>query len=184
MAELDASDVESFTNGRLSDDDATARLLASALAAARRYCGWHVSPVREGDEIEVDGPGGRVLSLPTLNLVEVSELSEVGVSVDVGSLDVSRRKGNVVKQSGACWTSRYAGIAATITHGFTEDEAADFREGVLRLVDMMAREGARDSPDLVVKKIDDVQYQWSDRLIDTDTRLSTLFAPFRILPSP
>ena len=81
-------------------------------------------------------------------------------------------------------TSRYAGIAATITHGFTEDEAADFREGVLRLVDMMAREGARDSPDLVVKKIDDVQYQWSDRLIDTDTRLSTLFAPFRILPSP
>ena len=86
MAELDASDVESFTNGRLSDDDATARLLASALAAARRYCGWHVSPVREGDEIEVDGPGGRVLSLPTLNLAEVSELSEVGVSVDVGSL--------------------------------------------------------------------------------------------------
>lgn len=185
MSELTTDDVAAFTNNRLdAESGETARLLAAALAAARRYCGWHVSPVREDDELDVDGPGGRVLSLPTLNLIEVSELVECGVSVDVSKLDVSRRKGCVVKQSGGCWTSRYGAITATVTHGFTEDEGADFRHGVLLLVDLKSREGQRDSSDLKRKKIDDVEYEWFESAISTDSQLSGLFAAYQILPAP
>jgi hypothetical protein len=90
----------------------------------------------------------------------------------------------VVKQSGGCWTSRYGGITATVTHGFTEAEAADFREGVLQIVDMLSRIGVRDNPDLKRKKIDDTEYEWFEGVVSTDHQLSALFAPFRILPSP
>lgn len=185
MAELNAADVASFTNGRLPNNADTTDLLNAALTAARRYCGWHVSPVRVDDVVDVDGPGGRVLSLPTLNLIAVDEVSEDGRPV-TGELDVSRRKGTVEKRGGTRWTGRAGGIVATITHGYTEAEAGDWRRAVLRLVDAMSRETVtlREDPALVRKKIDDVDYQWAEGLIDSDARLAALLAQFRILPSP
>jgi hypothetical protein len=46
---LDVLAVEAFTEGRLNRDDAeTQRQLDAALAAARGYCGWHVTPVVPG----------------------------------------------------------------------------------------------------------------------------------------
>lgn len=185
MAELTTDDVADYTRGRLpgNNDPATRQLLDAALAAARRYCGWHVSPVLEDDELDVDGPGGRILSLPTLNLLSVSQVVECGEQVDVSTLDVSRRKGVIAKRSG-CWTSRVGAVTATVTHGFTEAQAADFRNGVLRLVDMKAREQARDNPDLKRKKVDDVEYEWFEAALSNDRQLSGLFSQFRILPSP
>ena len=98
MAELAAADLATFTGGRLSAADAnTGTVLAAALAAARRWCGWTVSPVATDVEVTVDGPGGPVLTLPTRNLIEVSAVSENGVDVDVSTLDISRTKGTVRK---------------------------------------------------------------------------------------
>lgn len=144
MPELAAADVENYTQGRLDKDDPeTARMLAAALAAARRYCGWHVSPVLTDVEVVVDGPAGPVLSLPTLNLISVGEISESGASLDVSQLDVSRR--GSVRHPYGCWTGRYDAISVTMTHGFTEEAAADWRAAVLSFVDRssMAATGGR-----------------------------------------
>lgn len=184
MPELTADDVASFTNGRLpADDEATERLLKAALAAARRYCGWSVSPVVSVTHT-MTGEGGRVLSLPTLQLVSIESLSESGVAVDVSRLDFDPDTGMVEKFPAGSWSRRRGGITAAFTHGFDEDAAADFREGVLQLVDMMSRIGARDNPDLKRKKVDDVEYEWFEGVISTDRQLAALFAPFRILPAP
>jgi len=138
VAELAPVDVENYTQGRLDKDDPeTARMLTAALAAARRYCGWHVTPVLTDVEVVVDGPDGPVLSLPTLNLISVSAISESGASLDVSQLDVSRR--GSVRHPYGCWTGRYDAISVTMTHGFTETEAADWRMAVLASVDLADR---------------------------------------------
>lgn len=190
MAELTIDDVRTYVGGRLDDvdDDALQELLDAALAAARRYCGWKVTPVVADDEFTVDGPGGRVLSLPTLNLLAVTTVTECGVTLDVTKLDVSRRKGTVEKNPCGHWSHRDGSIAVKITHGFTETEAADWRRAVLRLANLMSLEPSgdaqRDSPEMKRKQIDDVDYQWYDKLITIDERLASMFAQYRILPSP
>ena len=184
--ELTPSDVETYTGGRLGDDATTAQLLASALAAARRYCGWHVNPVRVDDEVTVDGTGGWVLSLPTMNLLSVREVDEDGITWGPEELRISRTRGTVTKRSGGRWTAAYGAVTAVMTHGFTNAEAAEWRQGVLRLTDLMARESSdqRDSAALIRKRVDDVEYQWAATLISTDARLAALFSAYRILPSP
>lgn len=187
MPDLTAADLSTYTKGRLPDNDDTQGLLDAALSAARRWCGWQVCPVETGVTVEVDGPGGRVLSLPTLNLITLSAVSECGVALDVTKLDKSQRKGTVEKYPFGCWTSRAGAISVTMTHGFTEVEAADWRRAVLRLADLMDRDEQatqRNSSDLIRKKIDDVEYQWAAGIIDTDERLRALFSQYRILPSP
>lgn len=185
MAELTAANLSAYTKGRLPADATTQDLLDAALSAARRWCGWHVSPVRTDDDLVVDGPGGRVLSLPTLNLIALSAVTECGVALDVARLDVSRRKGTVEKHPYGNWTDRDGAITVTMTHGFTEAEAADWRRAVLRLADLMDRDDTqRGGGDMIMKRIDDVQYQWAQGIISTDSRLEALFSAFRILPAP
>src|ERR1700733_2175357 len=102
MAELVASDVELYTRGRLPASDVeTTRILNRALAAARRYCEWHVTPLVTGDVVTLDGPGHRLLMLPTLQLQKLNSVTETwwniqnGVStpnpvvLDLNSIEVS-----------------------------------------------------------------------------------------------
>lgn len=184
MAELTAADVAAFTGGRLADNATTQLLLDAALAAARRYAGWAVSPVTETTAV-LDGPGGKMLPLPTMNLLEVESLDEDGVEWDVADLRCSRL-GFVTKRSGGYWTSVPGSIEVTFTHGFYETDAADWRRAVLQLVDAMSYDAAstRTDPSLVRKRIDDVEYQWAEGLIAGDERLRSLFSQFRILPRP
>lgn len=185
MAELAAADLSAYTGGRLLANDAnTAAALSAALAAARRYVGWTVSPVATAT-VTVDGPGGVLLSLPSRHLLSISALAEDGAAVDVTTLDISRR-GTVRKESGARWTARPGGISVTMSHGYTEAEAADWRRAVLALADAMAAQssGNRETPDLTSKKVDDVEYQWGAELLSTDERLAAMFSAYRILPEP
>lgn len=182
MAELAPSDLPAAVLARFADNTAAQAAIDTALAAARRYCGWWVSPVQTGVVMDVDGPGGRVLSLPTLNLIAVTALTENGDTVDVTKLDVSRRKGNVVKQSG-CWSHRYGAILATVTHGYTEAEAKDWRRAIIKVVDLRST-SSRDSGDMKRKKVNNVEYEWFETIVSVDAELSALFSPFRILPAP
>lgn len=184
MAELGYADLPAAVLARFENNSAAQAAVDEALVAARRFCGWHVSPVREDEVVEVDGPGGRVLSLPTLNLIELSTVVENGSAVDVLNLDVSRRKGTVEKYPYGCWTSRAGGITVTMTHGFTEAEAADWRRAVIDLVDSRSQSSTRESSDMKRKRIDDVEYEWFEALMSTDVELSAKFSQFRILPSP
>jgi len=133
VAELTVDDVIQYTQGRLADDDETARMLAAALAAARQYCGWHVSPVKTGVDLVVDGPCSRILALPTRKLLDVTAVTEDTIVLDIAALEWSQI-GSVRKTSGAYWSCTYQSIAITIDHGFTEVEAADWRDAVLSAV--------------------------------------------------
>lgn len=185
MPELAPDDLPASVRALFADDDEAQDAIDAVLASARRYCGWHVSPVKSDEVIDMDGPGGRVLSLPTLNLLSVASVTELGVALDVTTLDKSRRKGTLTKPFG-CWTSRDGAIVATVTHGYTEDEAQDWRAAIARLVGIRAREARsqRDDPQMASKKVDDVEYGWFATLISTDELLGSMFAAYRILPCP
>lgn len=168
MAELDASDAVAFTNGRLKDNDETQRMVDAALAATRRDVGWHVSPVKIGDTVTLDGPCSRILVLPTRKLVELVSITEDGIELDLSDVTVSGEPDTVVrlrKNDHSRWRGGYQSISVELDHGYTEAEAADWRHAVLTLVDQMSRMptfGAQGRPDadLVMKKVDDVQLQW------------------------
>lgn len=146
LAELDEALVEQYTQGRLvANDPETSRLLRAALAAARAYCGWHVTPVKADDTVELDGPGGHTLMLPTLKLISLSEVRErvgtYGGSVNEvvyapSQLEISRH-GMVRKRAGLTrlWTDELGAITVKMTHGYTEDEAGDWVGAVLSAID-------------------------------------------------
>ncbi len=165
MAELTAEDVENFTRGRLqADDDEVARMLNAALVVARRYTGWHVSPIVEGDVLVLDGPGGRRLQLPTRRIIAIDSIEENGTPTAAERYAVSAEvPGLVVRRSGS-WTCETSGISVTLDHGYSEEEAADWRQAILAMVDQMSQMPKSDtgSGALVRKKIDDVEYQWAE----------------------
>lgn len=185
MAEIAPDDLPAATRARYVDDTAAQAAINAVLAAARRWCGWHVSPVRTNEVLDLDGPGGHVLSLPTMNLIAVSAVTQLGVSLDVSTLDKSRRKGTITNMFG-CWSCRDGSITATITHGYTEAEAADWRQAIVDVVGTrsLAQITSRDSGDLKRKRIDDVEYEWFESLVSTDHELAAKFSAFRILQSP
>lgn len=145
--ELAPADLAAYTQNRLSEgDQATVDALASALAAVRRFCGWHVTPVRTAQVVTVDGPGSRLLVLPTLRLTALTALVEDGVTVDVDTLEWSSR--GLVRKEGQCWwTGRLGGITATISHGF--DAAPDWQAAVLSFADRSSLAGVGGRPTVV-----------------------------------
>lgn len=177
MAELAVDDVESFTGGRLAaSDDEVARMLAAALRMARRYCGWSVNPVVTGFTVTLDGPGSRILALPTRKLITLTSLTEDDVVVDLATVRYSaggppgalERPVCVRKKSNGWWKSFYQCIDVVMTHGYTDEEAADWRYAVLSMVDQMGQVSAsgRGGLDLLSKKVDDVTYRWGDPYAD------------------
>jgi hypothetical protein len=162
VPELTVADVESYTGGRLlAAAPETVRLLGAALKAARRYCGWHVTPVQTDTGVALDGPGGRVLSLPTLQLVELTAVSEDGITLDVDDLYVSSA-GLVRKKSGCHWSCRYGGVVVTMEHGYVD--ATDWQSAVLELVDRMSTLPGNvlgNSGPVARKRVDDVELQWA-----------------------
>lgn len=153
---------------------------AAALAAARRYCGWTVTPVAEDVTVTVDGSGGPVLSLPSLYVTEVSAVVEDGVALDVADLRVSTN-GQVRKRSGACWTSALGGVVVTMTHGYPA--APDFDAAVEQAASALTANADRDAA-LKREKIVDVEYEWFADGSATPFLNTSLLAPYRILPGP
>ena len=172
---VDTDAVEAYTGGRLSADaDETQALLDRALAACRTFCGWHVSPFIEEDEIVVDGPGVLLLGLPTMHVVDLTELFEDGTELDVDT-DISwSRNGLVRKASGDVWTGNYQGVEVTLSHGYST--APDFELAVLKAVDAMSSQASSTQQ---LKQVADVQYYQSASTTVLDT---TLLAPYRLEP--
>ena len=196
MAELSVVDVEDFTSGRLvSDDPEVERMLNAALVTARRYCGWAVTPVIVDDAVTLDGPGSRILMLPTRKLVSLTSISENGTPLSLSSVSATpgglpgstSRPAAVRKASGGWWSSRYQSIDVVMTHGYLEAEAADWRYGVLSMVDDMGQMqvSGTSSPDIVSKKVDDVTYQWDRYSSAAESSLfsyKSIFDSYRLQP--
>jgi len=81
--------------------------------------------------------GGQTLMLPTKRLQSIESLVEDGVPLDVSTLQWDEG-GNVVKSTHQRWSVNMRGIVITFTHGWTEDEAADWRSIVLMVADRMS----------------------------------------------
>lgn len=178
MPELTVADVETFTRGRLSATDPVVQdILDAALVRARNYVQWHVSPVVDGDVVTLDGPGSRELFLPTRKIASVESIVENGNAVDASAYVVSSTLERMIYRKNGCWTSEYAGITVTYTHGYAEDEAADWRRAILQMVDRMARSqqsGARSDDDLKRKHVDDVEYEWVDWSAAADREITSV----------
>lgn len=195
MAEdLTAADVATFTRGRLADDGGNGEvtlMLNAALTAARNYCGWHVSPVRTADVLTVDGPGGKKLFLRTLKIRSIVSIVENGQVVPEAQYVAAADTPGMVYRRQGCWTREYAGIVATITHGYIAAEAPDWRRAICQIVDQMSQQpitaSGRSPSEQIGKRVDDVEYRWSDgRLQEQAARqvhsVSTILSNYRILP--
>lgn len=184
MPELAYSDLPAATRSRFTTDAEAQAAIDAVVAAARRYCGWHVSPVREGDVVVVDSDGGVDLPLPTMHLSSVTAVDEDGQDVSPAGLRWSRL-GALRKRSGARWAAGYGAVTVTMTHGFTEAEAADWRAAIFKAVgDRITTASVRDDPQMARKRVDDVEYQWFATLLSADELLAAEFSSFRILPGP
>lgn len=123
-------DISTYTKGAVSSSDPRLPgLIDGATAAIRRYCGWHIAPPLT-ETVTVDGPGGDVLTLPTLNLTDLAAMTEDGTALDAATLEWSAL-GSVRKPAGY-WTARYRGITATMTHGY--DSAPDVAQIVIQVI--------------------------------------------------
>jgi hypothetical protein len=154
----------------------------AALAAARRYCGWVVTPP-ETVTVTVDGSGGRALSLKSLYLTDITAVIEDDVVVDVNGLRWSRDTGEVYKKSGQCWSRNAGAITVTFTHGY--DEAEDFEAAVEQAASSLTQAAQRGDTALIGKKVDDVEYNWSVSLLQGGVlsgSAKALLDAYRILP--
>jgi hypothetical protein len=179
MPELTAVDVDLYTKGRLpASDPETSRLLNRALAAARRYCEWPVTPPATRT-VTLDGPSGRVLMLPTLALVTLTSVVEEGISLNiVTDLDPPSAAGPVRlrKKSGARWSCKYSSIVVTMTDGYTEAKADDWRLAVLDAVDRF--HSVVGLHGLKRYTVDDVERDWFE---NPDAFNERLMEPYRLL---
>ncbi|WP_131809221.1 hypothetical protein [Mycolicibacterium setense] len=119
-----------------------------------------------GDIVTMDGPGGAELNPPTRKIVNVTAVTDNGTDVLQDTVIPAQMPWKIVRRSG-CWSRDLAAIAVTMDHGYTELEAADWRQAILMMVDQMSllpvSAGAgRSDADLVRQRVDDVEYQWSD----------------------
>jgi hypothetical protein len=158
--ELTPQDVELYTQGRLvASNPLTQQLLTRALAQARRQCGWVVTPAKT-ETLYLDGPGTQILSLPTMNMTALNTCTENNIDLDVSTLAWSRR-GLIQKTTGGpCssrWSNRLGAIQVNITHGYSVDDAADWRGAVLAAIDLLLQ---NIGPQLQQYTVDDVQRNW------------------------
>lgn len=101
---------------------------AAACAAVRNYCGWHVAPSIT-ETIIMDGPGERILPLPTLHLTAVESITIDGRAVTEPKWS---QDGTVV----GWWGCAPRSIMAEITHGYDVVPA-----DLLRAVQTVAQRG-------------------------------------------
>lgn len=160
----------------------TVNYAAAALAAARRYCGWVVTPP-ETVTVTVDGPGGRALSLKSLHLTAITAVIEDDITLDVADLRFSRDTGEVYKKSGRRWSHHPGAITVSFTHGYTT--APDFDAAVEQAALALTVSAGRDDPAVTRKRVDDVEYDWSVSLLQGGAlsgSAKALLDAYRILP--
>jgi hypothetical protein len=86
---------------------------AATVAEVRAFCGWHIAP--EVTETRTfDGRGGSLLFLPTLQLVDLVSITNDGTAVT----DPEWSETGKVRHY--CWTLKFRGIVAEMTHGYEE----------------------------------------------------------------
>lgn len=150
-----------------SDDEA----LAAASERLRDHCGWHIAPVVT-ETITLDGPGGTLLLLPSLRVVDVHSVTNDGVAVT----DFEWSAKGWIRGS---WTSRARGIVVNLTHGFDDCPAA-----IRSIASRMARDGLGSRARRESAGVESVD--WSPAavggVIDIPADAFTALAPYELGP--
>lgn len=124
------------TQGRVLVTDPRVQILIDgATAAVRRHCGWHIAP-SYAETLVLDGPGGRVLSLPTMHMTALTSVTEDAVALV--AYDLATRTGDYewselgsVQMTSGYWTERYRGLSVVFTHGY--DAAPDVAQIIMQV---------------------------------------------------
>ncbi|WP_280265348.1 hypothetical protein [Nocardia wallacei] len=90
--------------------------LAAIVREVRDYCGWHIAPAVD-ETLTVDGSGGTVQQLPTLQLNSVTSVTECGITLTTDDYEWSA-DGSLRHRRGLWWTNRYRGVVAVMNHGY------------------------------------------------------------------
>lgn len=134
---VSAQEFSDGTGGRVAPTDSRLEpMLRGASAAVRRYCRWHIAPVVD-ESMVLDHDGGALITLPTLRLIDVLELSVSGREYDADALDRLKwsHNGEIALPSpgrGVYPGAGFRAISATIRHGF--DAPADVKQIVQQVV--------------------------------------------------
>lgn len=113
----------SLTQGRIPAGVDVDAVLAAASQEIRRRAGWHIAPVID-ETMTLDGPGGSILHLPTLRLIDVLSVSQrhrgntAAQDIDPDELEWSRAG---MVRARCPWSSRFGGITVVARHGLDFD---------------------------------------------------------------
>lgn len=119
-----------FTKGAIvADDPRLDSVLNGVSSAVRRYCGWHITPVVT-ESVTLDGPGGWLLSLPSLNVTGITSVTHGGESLTADDDYRWSADGSVKSKSGR-WSDEFRDISVTFTHGYAEADVEDVKQVVL-----------------------------------------------------
>ncbi|AWY06509.1 head-tail adaptor [Gordonia phage Trine] len=106
-----------------------------AVDYVRQMAGWHIFPSVE-ETLTVDGEGGHVLTLPSLHVTEIHEISQHGTPVDPEGYSWSA-SGDVKLDRGS-WTTRWGGITVRLTHGYDPAEIPALIGALAQAVEIQA----------------------------------------------
>lgn len=121
---VSAEEFSAWTRGKVSATDPRVDpLLRGASAGIRRWVRWHIAPVLE-ETLTGDGPGGRLLLLPTGRLLDVLSATNAGYAVDVANLAFSER-GMVEFTEGSAWSARLGSVSVRVRHGWDLADVSD-----------------------------------------------------------
>jgi hypothetical protein len=174
--ELTPADVESYTDGRLAADNPKTQLLLDiALDKARKFCGWHVSPVITST-VTLHGSGESWITLPTLQIDEIVSVVavewvngvETNVTKDLSGFEILSEEPSVIyrkRDSAGChvphWHEHTTYII-TFSHGFAAADAGAFRGAVLEYIDAASMSiGTGGVGPLSQFQVDDVIMKWA-----------------------
>lgn len=149
------------------DDPQDARI-AAVTDWIRGRCGWHIAPPVT-ETITLDGTGTRVVSLPSLHVTDVDEVTEDGAAVDIEWTDVG-----LLRHPGR-WADRWRSVEVTFTHGYPE-VPADLAKVVIEAALRMPEPGTG-----AVKKVG--PFEMASTAAFLPDELDTIDR-YRILPGP
>ena len=89
----------------------------AATDAVREYCGWHVTPVIQDDELQVRGNGSTVLQLRSLRVASVASVTD-----EAGAPVTGWKVAPEGYLYGRAWSDGHV-YTVTLTHGYAEAPA-------------------------------------------------------------
>lgn len=105
-------DLEQYQDG---DPEAIVR---QAQGFLRRYCGWHVADAID-EEMVLDGKGSRHMWLPTLQVNDITSVTNAGDEVDLTD-DLDWSATGYLELRCGTWTQRPRQVVVTLNHGYED----------------------------------------------------------------